>query len=166
MSVDLSHMQQQRQVWWIIWTADSDEHNYCSHSSTAQMDVAHTHGFCLLMMLMGGSVVTSCSLHVLLSPVVYVLGCVLVKEGYKNRQFTGTYVQNRPYTEKPGKSSYPLPPEKNFESTPRELQSSDRAQTSTTGSGRPSSVDVLSVLAKIARTNTYTVALTMKTASF
>ena len=25
-------------------TADSDEHNYCSHSSTAQMGVSHTHG--------------------------------------------------------------------------------------------------------------------------
>ena len=25
-------------------TADSDEHNYCSHSSTAQKGVSHTHG--------------------------------------------------------------------------------------------------------------------------
>ena len=25
-------------------TADSDEHNYCRHSSTAQMGVSHTHG--------------------------------------------------------------------------------------------------------------------------
>ena len=25
-------------------TADSDEHNYCSHSSAAQMGVSHTHG--------------------------------------------------------------------------------------------------------------------------
>ena len=39
-----------------------------------------------------------------------------------------------------------------FECTPRELQCSDRAQTSTTGSGRPSCVEVLSVLAKSART--------------
>ena len=51
-----------------------------------------------------------------------------------------------------GKSPYPLPPEKNFERTPRELQCSDQAQTSTTGSGRPSCVEVLSVLAKSART--------------
>ena len=40
---------------------------------------------------------------------MYVLGCVLVREGKKNRHFfTGTYVQSRPHTEKPGKSSYPL----------------------------------------------------------
>ena len=94
MSVDLSHMQQQRQVWWIIWTADSDEHNYCSHSSTAQMDVAHTHGFCLLMMLMGGSVVTSCSLHVRCLPVVYVLGCVLMRGQQKQTNFYG-YVRTK-----------------------------------------------------------------------
>ena len=41
--------------------------------------------------------------------------------------------------------------QKSFERTPRELQCSDRALTSTTGSGRPSCVDVLSVLAKCAR---------------
>ena len=46
-------------------TADSDEHYCCRHSSTAQMGVSHTQ--CCLLMLMGGSVVTSCSLHVLLS---------------------------------------------------------------------------------------------------
>ena len=57
-------------------------------------------------------------------PVGYVLGCVLVREGNKNRHFfTGTYVQNRPQKEKPGKSSYP-PPEKKKknERPPRELQ--------------------------------------------
>ena len=42
---------------------------------------------------------------------------------------TGTYVQNRPRTEKTGKLSYPLPLEKKkIESTPRELQCSDRAK--------------------------------------
>ena len=41
---------------------------------------------------------------------------------------------------------------KSFKSTPRELQCSDRAQTSTSGPGRPSCVDVLCVLAKSART--------------
>ena len=46
-------------------------------------------------------------------PVVYVLRCVLVREGNKNRQkITGTYVQNRPHTEKPGKSAPTLPAEK------------------------------------------------------
>ena len=44
-----------------------------------------------------------------------------------------TYVQNKPHTEKPRKSSYPLPKKKNFDRPPRELQCSDRAQTSTTG---------------------------------
>ena len=65
-----------------------------------------------------------------------------------------TYVQNKPHTEKPRKSSYPLPKKKNFDRPPRELQCSDRAQTSTTGSGRPSCVDIYSfrVLAKSART--------------
>ena len=28
----------------VLRTADSDEHNYCSHSSTAQMGVSNTHG--------------------------------------------------------------------------------------------------------------------------
>ena len=50
-------------------------------------------------------------------PVVNVLGCVLVREGNKNRQFFYgytyfTYVQNRHRTGKPGKSYYPLPSEK------------------------------------------------------
>ena len=44
----------------------------------------------------------------------------------------------------PGKSSYPLPEKKNFGRPPRELQCSDRAQTSTTGSGRASCIDVVS----------------------
>ena len=51
--------------------------------------------------------------NVVLSACLLVLGCVLVREGNKNRQyFTGTYVQNRPHTEKPVKSSYPLPKKK------------------------------------------------------
>ena len=78
--------------------------------------------------------------------------CAREREQQKQTIFTGTYVQNRPHTEKPGKSSYPLPAEKNLESPPRKLQCSDRAQTSTTGSGRPSCVDVRGVLAKSART--------------
>ena len=41
---------------------------------------------------------------------------------------------------------------KNFESPPRELQCSDRAQTSTTGSGRPSYVDVVLGFSLSART--------------
>ena len=88
-------------------------------------------------------------------PVVYVLGCVLMRGQQKQTKFTCAYVRNRPRTDKPGKSYYPLPPEKNFERTSRELQCSDRAQTSTTGSGRSSCVDVRSVLAKSARTKRY-----------
>ena len=88
---------------------------------------------------------------------------VLVREGNKNRQnFNGMYVQNRPHPEKLVKSYYPLPPEKKNESAPRELQCSDRAQTSTTGSEWPFCVDVLSVLAKSARTKTCDPKLTKK----
>ena len=77
-------------------------------------------------------------------PVVYVLGCVLVREGNKNRQFfTGTYVQNRRLQRNPGNRLIHSRKKKNFERPPRELQCSDRAQTSTTGSGRPSCVDVV-----------------------
>ena len=63
---------------------------------------------------MGGSVVTSYFLYMFCClPVVYALDCVLVREGNRNRQnFTGAYVQNRPHTETPEESSYPLPPEK------------------------------------------------------
>ena len=105
-------------------------------------------------MHMGGSLVKSCSACSVVY-MWYVLGCVLVREGNKKQtKFTATYVQSRLHTAKPGKSSYPLP-EKNFESTPRELLCSDRAQTSTTGSGRPSCVDELRNLAKSARTKRY-----------
>ena len=45
--------------------------------------------------------------------------------------------------------------QRNFERTPRELQCSHRAPTSTTGSRRPPCVDELSVLAKNARTKRY-----------
>ena len=47
------------------------------------------------------------------------------------------------------------PRKKTFEHTPREVQCSDRPQTSTTGSGRLFCVDVLSVLAKSTRTKRY-----------
>ena len=100
----------------------------------------------------GGSVVTSCSLHVLSTCGICPGLCARERATKPDKRLpVRTYVQNRPHTEKTGKSSYPLPPEKKLR-TPRELQCSDRAQTLTTGSGRPSYVDVLSVLAKIART--------------
>ena len=86
----------------------------------------------------------------------YMTWAVCSREGNINRQhFTGTYLQNRPHTEKPGKSSYPLPPGKNFERTPHELQCWDRTETLTAGSGRSFCVDALSVLVKSARTNRY-----------
>ena len=95
-------------------------------------------------MLMGGSVGTSCALHVLLSTCGICPGLCALERASKNRFFlrVSTY-KNRPHTEKPRKSSYPPSSGKNFVSTPRELECSDRAQTSTTGSGRPSCVDVV-----------------------
>ena len=52
-------------------------------------------------MLMGGSVVTSCSLHVLVSTCGICPGLLCSRErGQQNRLFfTGTYVQNWPHTE-------------------------------------------------------------------
>ena len=47
---------------------------------------------------------------------------------------------------KPGNSSYPLPPEKNFERPPRAPERADRAEASTNVSGRASSVRVLIVI--------------------
>ena len=88
-------------------TAGSNEHNCCSHISTVQMGLSHDR--CCLLILMGGRVVTSCSLHILLST----CGIYVVMRGHQKQiTFTGTYVQNRPHTEKPGKSTYPLPAEK------------------------------------------------------
>ena len=58
-------------------------------------------------------------------------------------------------TETPGNRLIHSRRDKNVERTPRELRCSDRAQTSATGSGRPSCVDVLSVLAESARTKRY-----------
>ena len=48
-----------------------------------------------------------------------------------------------------------LAPEKNFERLPRTPECTDRAQTSTTVPGRPSRVDLRSVLPKSARTKGY-----------
>ena len=72
------------------------------------------------------------------------VGCVLVREGNKNKQnFTvRTYkighIQRNPVN----RLSIPSG-KKTFESPPRDLQCSDRAQTSTTGSERPSCDDVV-----------------------
>ena len=63
----------------------------------------------------------------------------------------GYQVQNAS-ERKPGKSSYPLSPKKNFERTLRATHRTDRAQTSTTVSGRPPCVDFLSACANGART--------------
>ena len=92
---------------------------------------------------MGGSVVTSCSLHILLSTcVMYVLGCVLVRGQQKQTKFY-RYVRKKQASHRETREIVlSTPVEKNFEGTPSELQCLDRAQTSTTGSGRPSCVDV------------------------
>ena len=136
-------------------TADSDEHNYCRHSSTAQMGVSDAR--CCLLTLKDGSVVTSCSLHVLLSACGVCPGlCVLVREGNKNRQNlpVRTY-RVRPHGENPGNRLINSQRKKNFERLPRELQWSDGAQTSTNVSGRASRTGVLSVSPKSARTKRY-----------
>ena len=51
-------------------------------------------------------------------------------------------IKNR-FTETPGNRLIHSRKKKNFGRPPRELQCSDRAQTSTTGSGRPSCIDVV-----------------------
>ena len=88
-------------------TAGSDEHNYCSHSSTAEMGVKYIRTV-LPADAYGRQRRPLCMFCCL--PVVYVLGCVLVREGKKNRQnVTSTNVQNKASCREPGKSSYPLP---------------------------------------------------------
>ena len=78
-------------------------------------------------------------------PVVYVLGCVLVS--LERATKTDKILPVRTYKigliqRNPGNRRIHSR-KKNFERPPRKLQSSDRAQTSTTGSGRPSCVDVV-----------------------
>ena len=73
-------------------TANSDEHNYCSHSSTEQMSVsrtvlpAHAH--------VRGRVVTSCSLHAL-SSTCGVCPALFVRE--RGQQNTHTILPVRTY---------------------------------------------------------------------
>ena len=74
----------------------------------------------------------------------------------KNGGYLWYLVQNNTSKIKPGISSYPLPPKHNIERTPRAILCTDRAQPSTTAvSGRPSSVDLLSVCANGARTKRF-----------
>ena len=97
-------------------------------------------------MLMGGSVVTLCSLHVLLSTgAICPVGCVFVREGNKNRQILPVRTYKIGLIQRiPGKRViHSHRKKKKLESPPRELLCSDRAQTSTTSSGRPSCVDVV-----------------------
>ena len=116
MIVDLSHIAADSGIDGGLRTADSDEHNYsvptiiqrrCAcHTRTVLHADAYGRQRCNV-------VLSACSVVYL--PVVYVLSCVIEREGNKNRQnFTGTYVQNRPHTEKPGKSCCPLPSEQTF----------------------------------------------------
>ena len=96
-------------------------------------------------MLLGGSVVTSCSLHVLLSTRgICPVGCAFVREGNKSRQILPVRTYKIGLIQRnPGNRLIHSRREKDFECTPRELQCSDRAQTSTTGSGRASCIDVV-----------------------
>ena len=54
-------------------------------------------------------VLSACSVVYLWSMSRAVCSCERAKEN--RHKFTGTYVQNRPHTEKPGKSAYPLQPD-------------------------------------------------------
>ena len=97
------------------------------------------------------SVRQRCNVVLSACSVVYLscMSCALCarKRGQrKQTNFTGTYV--RMYKiglmqRNPGNRLIHSQREKIFESPPRELQCSDRAQTSTTGSRRPSCVDVV-----------------------
>ena len=94
-------------------------------------------------MLMGGCVGTSCSLDVLLSTCGICPGLCALKRATKTDVFFPVSTYKKGLIQTPGKSSYPLPPKKKIESTPRKPECSDRAQTSTTDSGRLPWVDVV-----------------------
>ena len=71
-------------------------------------------------------------------------GRVLVREGDKNRHFFPVRTYKIALIQRdPGNRPIHSRRKKNIETTLRELQRSDRAQISTTGSGRHSCVDVL-----------------------
>ena len=69
--------------------------------------------------------------------------CARERGKQKQTIFTGTYEQIGLIQRSPANRLTHSQRKKNFESPPRVLRCSDRAQTSTTGSGRPSCVDVI-----------------------
>ena len=103
-------------------------------------------------MLMGGSVVTSCCLFVLLSTCGICPGLCARERGQQNQTIFFRCVRTKQAQYKETREIVLSTPagKKILESTPRVLQCSDRAYTSTTGSGRPSCVN--SLLTKSART--------------
>ena len=69
-------------------TTGSDEHNDCSHSSTAQMGLSHTHGVACSCLWIATLKRRALCMHVLLSTCgLCPVGLVLMREGNKNRQF-------------------------------------------------------------------------------
>ena len=83
-------------------TTGSDEHYCCSHSRTAQMGVTY------IRTVLPADAYGRQRCNVVLSAcsVVYLwyMSCGMCARGRATKQtfFTGTYVQNRPHTEKPG----------------------------------------------------------------
>ena len=128
------------------WRIQGSDRSNCEQSSTSCSIVANWF-------------VVACSLHCCCcclrlwsvlpaQSVQRMLSC----KNTKNR----TYVNlGRPRAEIPGNRLLYSRRKKNCERTPREQQCSDRAQTLTTGSGRPSCVDVINVLVISARTKRY-----------
>ena len=72
--------------------------------------------------------------------------CAALRAKNMQNSYVRTYVRtgmrmNKASYRKPVNRLYPLPAKKNFKFTPRATRCTDRGQTSTTVSGRPSSVD-------------------------
>ena len=116
---------------------------------------SHTYARCCLLMLMGGSVVTSCSLHVMLSACGVCPALCARSRGQQKQKKFYRYVRTKQSSCRESREIVLHTPngKKSFERLPRELQRcSDGAPTSTDVSGRVSRVGILSVLRKIYRT--------------
>ena len=108
-----------------------------------------SHARCCLLMLKTAALYRCALCMFCCLPVVYVLGCVLVREATKIDIFLPVRTYKIGLIQRnPGNRLI-------HSRRKKDLQCSDLPQTSTTGSGRPSCVDVLSVLAESARTKRY-----------
>ena len=94
-------------------TAGSDEHNYSVAAAVQRRWACHTRT--VLPADAYGRQRCNVGLSARSNVYLWYMSCGLCprERGQQNQtSFTGTYVQNRPHTEKPGKSSYPPPAEK------------------------------------------------------